>query len=166
MTRDAVPVAGPGTATVARALNVPAGVAWRVLTDARRHGSWVPLTRVTTDGPARVGQRVVAVSGPGARRGGPGLVDRMVVVRYDAPGDDVGGRAGVAVYAKRGPVLRGEASVVVVPTGPTTCRVTWTEHVPLAGPLPVALTARLSRPFLAVMLRIVLHRASRDLGGG
>jgi|GEM_PF-564625 len=145
-----------GTAAVTRALDVPADVAWRVLTDARRHGAWVPLTRVRTDGPPRLGARVVAVTGPGARRGLPGLVDRMVVTRYDPPGHG----AGVAVFTKVGLVLRGSATIVVVPTSPTTCRVTWTEHVPLAGPLPAELTARATAPLLRVMLRVVLHRAT------
>ena len=152
----------PGTAAVTRAFDVPATVAWRVLTDARRHGAWVPLTRVRTDGPARLGARVEAVSGPGARRGLPGLVDRMVVTRYEPPGTDAGDHAGVAVFTKQGPLLLGEAAVVVLPTGPASCRVTWTERVPLAG-LPAAAGARLTAPFLRVMLRVVLHRARGDV---
>ncbi|UZN04178.1 SRPBCC family protein [Cellulomonas sp. S1-8] len=157
------PAAAPGTAAVTRALPVPADVAWDALTDARRHGAWVPMTRVEVDGPTGVGQRVAAVSGPGARRGLPGLPDRMVVTRFDPPGTDAGGATGVAVFAKQGPVLLGEATVVVVPTGPSTCRVTWTEHVPLAGPLPRELTARVTAPLLGAMLRVVLRRAARDL---
>ncbi|MCC2334241.1 SRPBCC family protein [Cellulomonas wangsupingiae] len=149
----------PGTATVTRALPVPADVAWRILTDTRRHGQWVPMTRILTDGPPRVGQHVVAVSGPGARRGLPGLVDRMVVTRYDAPGR----LPGVAVFTKQGPVLLGSATIVVVASSPTTCRVTWSEHVPLAGPLPTSLTARATSPLLRAMLRMVLRRAAADL---
>lgn len=159
MTRDPAPPAAPGTATVTRALAVPADVAWRGLTDARRHGAWVPLTRVRTDGPARLGTRVVAVSGPGAHRGWPGLQDRMEITRFTPPGDG----AGVAVFTKRGPVLLGAATVEVLATSATTCRVTWSEHVPLAGPLPAALTARLTAPLLAGMLRVVLRRAAADL---
>ncbi|MBO3096384.1 SRPBCC family protein [Cellulomonas dongxiuzhuiae] len=153
------PVTGPGTASVTRALPVPADVAWRALTDARRHTAWVPMTRVRTDGPPRLGTRVVAVSGPGARRGWPGLVDRMVVTRYVPPGD----APGVAVFTKRGPLLLGSSTVTVLATSPTTCRVTWSEHVPLAGPLPGALTARLTAPVLGAMLRVVLRRAAGDL---
>jgi len=148
-----------GTASVTRALPVPADVAWRVLTDARRHGRWVPLTRILTDGPPRLGQRVVAVSGPGARRGLPGLVDQMVVTQYEAPGH----LPGVAVFTKQGPLLLGSATIVVVAASPTTCRVTWSEHVPLAGPLPTALTARATAPLLRAMLRVVLRRATADL---
>ncbi|SFK18852.1 SRPBCC family protein [Cellulomonas sp. KH9] len=151
------------TAVVTRALPVPADVAWRALTDARRHGEWIPMTRVLTDGPPRLGSHVVGVSGPGARRGGPGLVDRMVVTRYVPPGATAGDATGEAVFTKQGPLLRGTASIVVLPTSPTTCRVTWSEHVPLAGPLPAAWTARLTAPPLRVMLRLVLRRAAADL---
>lgn len=154
----------PGTAVVTRAFGVPARTAWDALTDAAHHGAWVPLTRVDTDRPVQLGQRVAAVSGPGARQGLPGLVDRMEVTRYDPPGDDAGGATGTAVWTKRGPLLLGEASIVVLPTGPSSCRVTWTERVPLAGPLPARLTTRLTAPLLGVMLRIVLGRAARDLG--
>lgn len=160
------PPAAPGAVAVTRALPVPAAAAWAALTDARRHAAWVPLTRVRTDGPPRLGTRVEAVSGPGVRRGLPGFVDRMVVTRYDAPGADAGGAAGVAVFTKQGPVLLGEATIVVLPTGPGACRVTWSERVPLAGPLPAALTARLTAPVLGLMLRVVLHRAARDLRAG
>lgn len=152
----------PGTAVATRTLPVPADVAWRALTDARRHTAWVPLTRVVTDGPPRLGTRVRAVSGPGARRGWPGLVDRMVVTRYDPPSTQ-GPIPGVAVFTKRGPLLLGEATVVVLPTSASSCRVTWTERVPLAGPLPEALTVRLTAPLLGAMLRLVLHRATAEL---
>ncbi len=152
----------PGTADVTRAFDVPATVAWRVLTDVRRHGAWVPLTRTRTDGPPRLGSQVEAVSGPGARRGLPGLPDRMVITRYDPPGTDAGGPAGVAVYTKRGPVLLGAATVVVLPTGPRSCRVTWTERVPVAG-LPESLGVLLTELPLRLMLRVVLRRARRDV---
>lgn len=168
MTPHPTTAAAAGTATVTRALPVPAHVAWEALTDARRHGAWVPLTQVRTDGPARLGTRVVAVSGPGARRGWPGLADRMVITRFDAPGEGPGGdgagvRPGVAVFTKQGPLLVGSATIEVLATSASTCRVTWSEHVPLAGPLPAALTARLTAPLLGLMLRIVLRRAAADL---
>lgn len=153
----------PGTVSVTRTFAVPASTAWDVLTDARRHGRWVPLTRVATDGPARLGTRVVATSGPGARHGLPGLVDRMQITRFDPPGA-VGEGPGVAVFAKRGPVLLGEATVEVLATSSSTCRVTWSERVPLAGPLPPALTSRLTAPLLGGMLRVVLGRAAAELG--
>lgn len=152
----------PGTARVTRTFAVPAATAWDALTDARRHGRWVPMTRVATDGPARLGTRVVATSGPGAHRGVPGLVDRMQITRFDPPGD-VGAGPGVAVFTKRGPLLLGEATVEVLATSPTTCRVTWSERVPLVGPLPAALTTRLTAPLLGGMLRIVLGRAAAEL---
>lgn len=151
--------AQPGTAAVTRALDVPAEVAWEALTDARRHARWVPLTRVTTDGEPRLGSRVVAVSGPGARRGWPGLVDRMEVTRFEPPGPG----AGFAEFTKRGPLLRGVATIEVLGTSATSCRVTWSEHVPLVGPLPSGLTARLTAPLLRQMLRVVLRRAAAEL---
>ncbi|ADG73691.1 Polyketide cyclase/dehydrase [Cellulomonas flavigena DSM 20109] len=169
--RRDVPVHEHGTAVVTRALDVPADVAWQALTDARRHEAWVPLTRVRTDGPPRLGTQVRAVSGPGARRGWPGVVDRMVVTRYDPPVSQPespsaatpGVSAGVAEFTKQGPLLVGTATIVVLPTSPTTCRVTWSEHVPLAGPLPATWTSRLTAPLLSAMLRVVLGRATRDL---
>ncbi|GIG38771.1 hypothetical protein [Cellulomonas phragmiteti] len=166
MTRDAAPPPAPGTASVTRALPVPADVAFAALTDARRHGAWVPMTRVATDGPPRLGTRVRAVSGPGARRGLPGLEDRMVITRYLPPGAEPGDEPGVAEFTKRGPWLLGSATVEVLATSATTCRVTWSEHVPLAGPLPPALTARLTAPLLGLMLRVVLRRAAADLADG
>lgn len=166
-----VPRRAPGTAVVTRALAVPADVAWRALTDARHHEAWVPMTRVSTDGAPRLGTQVRAVSGPGARRGWPGVLDRMEVTRYDPPVSQPespssatpGVMPGVAEFTKHGPVLLGTATIVVLPTSPTTCRVTWSEHVPLAGPLPAALTSRLTAPLLSAMLRVVLARAARDL---
>ncbi|GAA4629062.1 SRPBCC family protein [Cellulomonas oligotrophica] len=160
---DAALPSGPGTVLHTREMSVDAATAWAALTDARRHGAWVPLTRVETDGDPAVGTRVVAVSGPGARGGAGGFVDRMVVTRLDPPGD---GTPGIAVFAKRGPWLTGSAAVVVTPTGAGRCRVTWSEHVPLLGPLPAALTARLTALPLLVMLRVVLARAARELEGG
>ncbi len=153
------PTPRAATAVVTRALPVAADVAWRVLTDTRRHAAWIPMTRILTDGPPRLGCRIVAVSGPGARQGLPGLVDRMVMTRYVPPGE----HAGEAEYTKLGPVLRGSSTIVVLPTSPTSCRVTWSEHVPLAGPLPEAWTARLTAGPLRVMLRLALRRATADL---
>ncbi|QGQ20241.1 hypothetical protein GC089_14845 [Cellulomonas sp. JZ18] len=166
--RAAGPAAPDGVAgtRVTRDVEAPARVAFAVLTDARNHGRWVPQTRVSTDGDPRAGTRIEAVSGPLARFGAPGLPDRMTITTYEPPaGDEAGAAPGVAVYRKDGPLLLGGASIVVRPTGPGRCRVTWEEHVPLAGPLPAALSSRLTAPALAVMLRVVLARAARELAG-
>lgn len=164
--RPAGPAATDGVtgASVTRAFPAPARTAFTALTDARNHGRWVPQTRVRTDGAPRLGTRVEAVSGPLARFGAPGLADRMTITRYDTPGGDAAGDApGVAVFAKHGPLLLGEATIRVVPVDDASCRVTWEERVPLAGPLPAALTSRLTAPALALMLRLVLGRAAREL---
>ncbi|MBU4213801.1 MAG: SRPBCC family protein [Actinobacteria bacterium] len=143
-------------ARVVRRLAAPASRVWPLLVDARNHAAWIPLTRVEADGPPGVGTQVVAVSGPGATRGGPGLVDRMVITRLDPPGP---GRVGVAVFTKRGPVLAGEAVIELAETGDT-CLVRWTERVHLAGRLPAGFTATMLAPALDGMLRLALARAT------
>ena len=142
-----------------RRVAAPASRVWPVLVDARNHAAWIPLTRVETDGPPSVGTQVVAVSGPGAVRGGPGLVDRMEIIRLDPPRP---GHVGVAVFAKRGPVLAGEAVIELAETGDT-CLVRWTERVHLAGPWPVGLTAAVLAPALDGMLRLALSRAAAQV---
>ncbi len=170
MTTPTAHPAGPAAtdglagARVTRRFPAPARTAFTALTDARNHGRWVPQTRVETDGRPRLGTHVEAVSGPLARFGAPGLPDRMTITRYDPPGGDAtGDAAGVAVFAKHGPLLLGESTIRVQPVDAHSCRVTWEEHVPLAGPLPGALTSRLTAPALDLMLRVVLGRAAREL---
>jgi len=144
--------------TASRTLPISPDEAWDLLTDARNHARWVPLTRVETDGPVQVGTRIAATSGPGARRGWPGLVDRMVVTRADPPGP-----TRVAVFVKRGPVLLGEARIEVRAVSPTTARVRWSEDVYLAH-LPPAVGRALVRPFLAGMVRHALTAAAKEIG--
>ncbi|MDM7830592.1 SRPBCC family protein [Cellulomonas edaphi] len=139
-----------------RTLPVPADEAWELLTDARNHARWIPLTRVQTDGPPRVGTRIVATSGPGARRGWPGLVDRMQITRADPPGPDR-----VAVFVKRGPVLLGEARIEVSALDDSHARIVWAEDVYLAH-VPSALGRALVRPFLGAMLRRALTAAAAE----
>jgi hypothetical protein len=141
------------TAVAALDLPVPAERVWDVVADVRNHDRWIPLTRVDAAPALGVGDTFVAVTGPGAARGGGGLRDTMTVTRSDPP---TATTAGVGVYRKTGPVLLGEATVHVRPTGPTSCALIWTEDVHLRG-LPRALTAPLLRPFTAAML----HRALR-----
>lgn len=150
---------------------VPAGAAtaFALAADPREHPGWVPLTRVRTEGdwangPA-VGALFVAVTGPGARRGGPGVVDRMRIVRWVAPAAGPGG-VGSARFVKRGPLLLGEAGIDVVPLGPGRARVTWWEETYLAGPFPRALTAALTAPVTAVLLGVSLPRLRRAAGAG
>ncbi|MBO3086640.1 SRPBCC family protein [Cellulomonas fengjieae] len=139
---------------VVRAFPVDAPTAWTLVADLRNHERWIPLTRISVDG-----GRVTAVSGLLARRGAPGLKDVMTIDRFDPP---VGTEPGVAAFTKVGRVLRGTASIVVVPAGPSSSRVLWTEDVYLAGPLPRRLTGAVLRPFLGAMTRYALMRAQNE----
>jgi len=149
------------TDAVVRAFPVDAAAAWALLTDPRNHARWIPLTRVGLDTAApQVGSVTTAVSGPLVRRGAPGLADVMRIDRYDPPTQT---RTGVAEFTKIGHVLKGSASIVVVPAGPRSSRVLWTEHVWLAGPVPRRLTGLALRPVLGAMVRYALMRALREV---
>lgn len=161
-------------ARVSRDLPLDADQAWQLVADARHHTRWVPLTRVGITRPApdapgagwavwpggaepEEGDDILAVSGPFARRGAPGLVDRMRIERFEPP---LGAVPGVAVFVKLGPLLLGTARIEVQPTG-TTSRVTWSETVYLRG-LPAVTTRWLGTALVDVMLRLVLSRAARE----
>jgi hypothetical protein len=151
-------------ASVSRVLDLPARRAWDLVADPRHHTRWIPLTRITVVGlPLAVGSLVRAVSGPLARRGVPGFPDTMRVDVLRAPGR---GRPGEAVFTKVGPLLLGSARIHVAPLQGGRSRVTWTEDVHLAGPLPRAVTAALLTPVLDAMLRYALHRVARDVRAG
>lgn len=115
--------------------------------------SWCP-----PELPPRAGDIAVAVSGPGARRGAPGLVDRMRIERYDPPR---GSTPGTADFVKLGPVLGGAARITVAGDGPGRSRVTWSERVHLLGAPPV-LTGWLGALGLRAMLGLVIRRIERD----
>lgn len=164
---------GTSWARVERVLPLDADAAWRLVADARHHAGWVPLTRVDLQRPDGVawaweprpddsapeaGDVVVAVSGPTARRGGPGMVDRMRIERFEPP---LGQVPGVAVFVKHGPVLLGTARIEVAAAGPGRARVTWAEQVHLRG-LPPALTRGVGTVLLDGMLTLVLRRAARE----
>ena len=155
---EAATVTVPEVVAVRR-LTGDAAAVWALVTDARRHAAWIPLTRIDASGPPALGTEVVAVSGPFARRGAPGLVDRMRITRFDPP---AGGRPGVAVFTKTGRVLRGDARIVVLPDDEPGTRVRWSEAVYLAGPLPRRWTAAVLAAPLRVMLRLALARAARS----
>ncbi len=141
---------------VVRQFPVDAAAAWALVADLQNHERWIPLTRVSVDG-----STVTAVSGPFARRGFPGLKDVMTIDRYDPPTAD---EPGVATFTKVGRVLKGTASIVVVPAGPSSSRVLWSENVYLGGPLPRRLTEAVLKPFLGGMVRYALMRARREVG--
>ena len=147
--------------TVTRTLPIPVRAAWVLVADPRNHARWIPLTRIDVQGwPLAVGTLFTATSGPLARRGAPGLPDRMRIDRYDPPTAVV---PGVATFTKLGPLLLGTAEVRVAPLNDTTSRITWLEDVHLAGPLPRWLTRRLLGPALGGMLRLALRRAAREV---
>jgi hypothetical protein len=139
---------------VVRSFPVSAPEAWDLVADLRNHERWIPLTRITVDA-----STVTAVSGPLARRGFPGLTDVMTIDRFDPP---VGSEPGVALFTKIGRVLKGQASIVVVPAGASSSRVLWSEHVYLAGPLPRRLTEAVLKPFLGGMVRYALRKAHAE----
>lgn len=168
--RDRVP-----RARVARVLPLDAAQAWSLVADVRHHTRWVPLTRVDVTRPStgttlhgwdrwpdgsapEVGDEILAVSGPGARRGAPGLVDRMRIERFEAP---LGAVPGVAVFTKVGPVILGTARIEVEPLGRGSSHVTWTEAVHLRG-LPRGATQLLGALLLDGMLRYAMGQAERE----
>ncbi|MBC7552032.1 MAG: SRPBCC family protein [Cellulomonas sp.] len=149
---------------ISRTFPLAAADAWDLLADPRHHPRWIPLTRVEVQGsPLAVGWRVVATSGPFARRGAPGVRDRM---RLDFVVPPTTSAQGVAVFTKLGPLLLGTAEVRVAPRGDRASIVTWVEDVYLAGPLPPALTRRVLAPVLAGMVRLALWRAAREVASG
>lgn len=159
--RPRFPKPGPPAATATADLAVPADRVWALVTDVRNHVRWIPATRIDTPAaPLTVGDTFTAVTGPRAPRGGGGLTDRMTLERLDPPSAT---RPGVAVYRKLGPVLLGEATVQVRPTGPASCMLLWTEDVHLRG-LPRRLTNVLLRPMAAGMLHHALRRVRAELG--
>jgi hypothetical protein len=163
--RSAVP-----TTTVARELPLDAEAAWRLVADARHHGRWIPLTRVElghADGSAadardapQVGDEVLAVSGPTARTGGPGLRDQMRIEVFEHPTEL---RPGVAVFRKHDGPLRGAARIEVHAIGPRRSRVVWTEGVHLGrSGLAARLTGWWALAPLHLMLVVCLEQASRE----
>ena len=165
-------------ARASRLLPLDAERAWDLVADARHHTRWVPLTRVDLTRPSedaagpgwsrwpggtfpQVGDEILAVSGPTARRGGPGLVDRMRIERYERP---LGAVPGVAVFQKLGPVLLGTARIQVEAVG-SSSRVTWTETVHLRG-LPPGATRWIGALLVDGMLKLVLDRAVREASDG
>lgn len=136
-------------------LPLPPDEAWDLLVDARHHARWIPLTTVTTSGDPGVGVQVEAVTA-GV------FTDRMEILRADPP---QGAAPGVAVFAKRGPVLLGHAQIAVRAAADGGSHVRWVEDVHLAGPLPRALTRAVLHVPLAVMMRLALRAARAEVTG-
>jgi hypothetical protein len=149
----------PGAVIAARTFPMLPADAFALVTDVRRHGDWIPFTRVEVDGPLREGTHLRAVTGPFARHGGAGFVDGMRVVRLAPP---VRGKPGVAHFVREGPALRGWARIVVR-DDPAGSLVVWAEEASFVGPLPQDLTARLVAPVLALVIRVALRGAARSV---
>ena len=132
---------------------VPAGRVWDRLVDWPAHGQGVPLTtvRVLTPSGAGVGARFVGRTGIGPL----GFDDPMEVVEWRPPTDAVPGFCRVE---KLGRIVLGGAWFEVAPTGPGSCRVTWTEDIEI---VPVRLTRPLA-PLVAVVGRLAFTRVLRQ----
>lgn len=107
-----------------RTAPLPLDETWRRLTDWPRHGSVVPLTRVTvvTAGPTRKGTVFVARTGVGPLA----FDDRMEVTVWRPPVDD---EPGFCRLEKRGRMVTGWAEIEVGPGPGGRSRVVWREEV-------------------------------------
>lgn len=133
-----------------RTIDLPAEVAFDRLTALRNHERLIPFT--TVEAPARrprVGDVVVATTAHL-------LEDTMELVRYEPPASDAVGRA---AWTKRGPVLLGEAEIVVSRLSERACRVDWVERDIRFTGLPW--TTRPLTALLGVMTRLALARFDR-----
>ncbi|WP_448630458.1 hypothetical protein [Cellulomonas soli] len=108
-----------------RRIEAPAPDVWAVLGTLTRHDELIPLTRVDApDRELRVGDRVTAVTAEV-------VVDRMTVTAVHHHGQDPAADdwARWATLRKDGPVLVGDAHVVVRARGRHACDVLWAEDV-------------------------------------
>jgi len=133
-----------------RTIDLPVAICFDRLTALRNHERLIPLT--TVDAPTRrpqVGDVVVATTA--------GLLqDTMELVRYEPP---AGAAVGRAMWIKRGPVLLGEAEIIVARLSQTACRVDWVERdIHLRG---MPSTTRPLTALIAVMTRLALARFDR-----
>lgn len=112
---------------IRRTVPLPAGEAWRRLTDWPAHAAQVPLTRISvlTPGPTRCGTRFVARTGVGPLA----VDDPMEVVRWEPPSADGPGRCRLE---KRGRTIVGWAEIEVL-EAPGGTRVTWVEELRVRG---------------------------------
>ncbi|NGO06307.1 SRPBCC family protein [Streptomyces sp. HC44] len=106
---------------------LPAPEAWQRVTDWRRHGAYVPLTRITVTPaePVRPGTVVLARTGIGPLA----FNDPMEIVRWEPPTDDT---PGFCRLEKRGSVVLGWAEIEVRTRGGGS-QTTWREEARLRG---------------------------------
>ena len=135
-----------------RTAPLPLDEAWRRLTQWRRHGDVVPLTRVRVVPPAptQVGTLVVARSGirPLA------FDDPMEVTVWRPPTDTA---AGLCRLETRGRVVTGWAEIEVRPGPGGRSRVVWREEI------AVAFLPRFVDPLLGAAARSMFGRAANRL---
>ncbi|WP_407320652.1 SRPBCC family protein [Isoptericola halotolerans] len=151
---------------VSRLVPVGAEAAFERVADPRNHPRWIPLTRY--DGPTAApapGEAFTMVSGPGARRGRRGFVDRMTVLEHVTP-STARAAVGRSVLRKDGPALIGTAGLDVVPVDEHRARVVWWEETRLAGPWPRRLNEAAVGLFLRGMLALALWRFGREVTSG
>ncbi|MFH9003009.1 SRPBCC family protein [Streptomyces afghaniensis] len=107
-----------------RTVPLPLDEAWRRITQWRRHGEVVPLTRVSVVPPAPTGPGTVVVARSGA---GPlSFEDPMEVTVWQPPED---GAPGMCRLEKRGRVVLGWAELEVRPGPGGRTRVVWREEI-------------------------------------
>ena len=132
-----------------REIGLPAAVVFDRLTALRNHERLIPLTTIEApDRRPEVGDVAIATSAGFLR-------DTMELVAYRPPHN---GGPGSARWVKRGPVLLGEAEIVVTPAA-VGCRVDWIERDIMVRGLP--LTRRPLTSLIAVMTRVALARLVR-----
>nr|WP_202457859.1 SRPBCC family protein [Streptomyces sp. SID5464] len=107
-----------------RTVPLPLDEAWRRVTQWRRHGEVVPLTRVSVVPPALTGPGTVVVARTGV---GPlAFEDPMEVTVWQPPED---GAPGMCRLEKRGRVVLGWAELEVRPGPGGRARVVWREEI-------------------------------------
>ncbi|MFE1848043.1 SRPBCC family protein [Streptomyces sp. NPDC059515] len=140
------------TFLVRRTAPLPPDEAWRRLTAWHRHGSAVPLTRITVTTPPPTGEGTVFVARTGL---GPlSFRDPMEVTVWEPPGDGTPGRCRLET---RGRVVTGWAEIEVRPGPGGRARVEWRED------LRIALVPAVFDGALARAGRLVFGRAVNRL---
>lgn len=112
------------TFRIERTAPLPPEEAWRRLTEWRRHGAVVPLTRVSVLTPPPTGEGTVFVARTGL---GPlAFDDRMEVTVWHPPSDTA---PGLCRLEKRGRTVRGWAEIEVTHGPGGRARVVWREEL-------------------------------------
>lgn len=140
-------------------VDAPARLVWDYVTDWRRQGEWIPLTRVELVPPGRAdGARGTGGSYRAWTGLGPvGFWDPITVSVWEEQPDG----SGRCEVMHTGRVVRGDAEFAVHAVGPDTCRVTLWEHLEIPGGRAGGLLWRLVGRFLDRGATQVLRRMAR-----